>query len=459
MNSEPGGGALGGDTPISGPTASQLARGIATNSRGLTYRPYWWEAAPRRQSTAVLPGRADVVIVGSGFTGLSAALTLLRNGRSIVVLERDAPGFGASTRNGGQIGSGNQKFRVKRLIELRGRKKAEAMLREGVRMLDTIEHLISSEKIDCHFSRCGRFRAAMHPEHYESMARDMEDLRQIAGVESYMVPRAEQHSEIGSDVFFGGSVLPGDASVHPALYHAGLMQRIEERGGHVVGNAGAQGISSTHGGYVVKTPLGEISCRNVLIATNGYTDGLVPELGRRILPIGSGLIATGEIPEATFSRLLPKNRVYGNSNRVFYYFRAAPGERRIIWGGRVGRIANNTSPLAFRHLARDMLRVFPDIADVPVTHAWDGMIGYTYDEVPHLGRTAAGLHYAIGYCGTGVSRATYFGHKIALQIAGHAEGHTEFDELVFPSVPFHPIAKHAVPVVETWYRFRDATKI
>ena len=443
----------------SGPTAWDVARGRASHSHGLTYRPYWWEAAPRRTTAAVLPRQADVVIVGSGFTGLSAALTLLRNGRSVVVLERDVPGFGASTRNGGQIGSGNQKFKVKRLIELRGRKKAEAMLREGVRMLDTIEHLISSEKIDCHFSRCGRFRAAMQPEHYESMARDMEDLRQIAGVESFMVPRAEQHSEIGSDVFFGGSVLPGDASVHPALYHAGLMRRIEERGGNVVGNAAAQGISSTQGGYVVKTPLGEISCKNVLIATNGYTDGLVPELGRRILPIGSGLIATGEIPEATFSRLLPKNRVYGNSNRVFYYFRAAPGERRIIWGGRVGRIANNTSPLAFRHLARDMLRVFPDIADVPVTHAWDGMIGYTYDEVPHLGRTAAGLHYAIGYCGTGVSRATYFGHKIALQIVGHAEGHTEFDELVFPSVPFHPIAKHAVPVVETWYRFRDATKI
>jgi len=291
------------------------------------------------------------------------------------------------------------------------------------------------------------------------MARDMEDLRQLAGVESFMVPRAEQHTEIGSDVFFGGSVLPGDASLHPALYHAGLMQRIVERGGHVVGHAAAQDISSAHGGYMVKTPRGEIFGKNVLIATNGYTDGLVPELGRRILPIGSGLIATGEISEATFSRLLPKNRVYGNSNRVFYYFRAAPGERRIIWGGRVGRVANNTSPRAFRHLARDMLHVFPDLADVPVTHAWDGMIGYTYDEVPHLGRTSAGLHYALGYCGTGVSRATYFGHKIALQIVGKSEGRTAFDELAFPSVPFHPIAKHVVPAVETWYRFRDATKL
>ncbi|MCK9912105.1 hypothetical protein MXD81_23315, partial [Microbacteriaceae bacterium K1510] len=124
------------------------------------------------------------------------------------------------------------------------------------------------------------------------------------------------------------------------------------------------------------------------------------------MSIGSGLIATGEIEEATLDRLLPKRRVYGNTNRVFYYFRVAPGERRIIWGGRVGRLAAEKTPRAYSHLARDMLRVFPDIADVPVTHAWSGLIGYTYDEIPHLGRTGTGLHYAIGYCGTGVSRAT-----------------------------------------------------
>lgn len=442
------------------PTARELARGPLTSSVGLAYRPYWWDAAPRVQSSLPLPAQADVVIVGSGFTGLSAALTLLRHGRSVVVLERGVPGFGASTRNGGQIGSGNQKFRVKRLIQLRGRAKAEAMLREGVRMLDHIADLIEAEKIECHFKRCGRFRAAVQPEHYEAMARDMEDLRQVAGVESFMVPKAEQGSEIGTEVFHGGSVLPQDASLHPGLYHAGLMQRIQDAGGHVIGNAAAQDISRNgSAGFSVTTPLGQIRARDVIIATNGYTDGLVPELGRRIVPIGSGLIATGEIPEATFSRLLPKGRVYGNTNRVFYYFRAAPGERRIVWGGRVGRLANSTSPLAFRHLARDMLHVFPDLADVPITHAWDGLIGYTYDELPHLGRTGSGLYYAVGYCGTGVSRATYFGNRIALQLIGKRAGRTSFDDLAFPSFPAHPIAKRAVPVVETWYRFRDATKL
>lgn len=439
-----------------GPTLSRLARGPVPSSLGLTYRPYWWEAAPPRHASEPAPARADVVIVGSGFTGLSAALTLLRQGRSAVVLERGVPGFGASTRNGGQVGSGNQKFRVERLIALRGRKKAEAMLREGVRMLDYIEHLVTSEKIDCHFTRCGRFRAAIRPEHYEAMARDMDDLRNVADVESFMVPRSEQHTEIGSDAFFGGSVLPSDASVHPALYHSGLIRRIEEAGGQVIGHAAAEAISQDGAGFSIRTARGTIACRNVIVATNGYTDGLVPELSRRIVPIGSGLIATAEIPQETLSRLLPKSRVYGNTNRVFYYFRAAPDSRRLLWGGRIGRVAGNTSPLAFRHLARDLLSVFPDLGDVPVSHAWDGMIGYTYDEVPHLGRTAAGVHYALGYCGTGVSRATYFGHKIALQVLGNADGRTTFDDIAFPSFPLHPIAKRAVPVVETWYRLRDA---
>lgn len=447
------------DGGLAAPTAEQLANGRVTSSEGLSFKPYWWDAAPRTAESHPLPANADVVVVGSGFTGLSAALTLLHHGRSVVVLERGVPGFGASTRNGGQIGSGNQKFRVKRLIALRGRKKAEAMLREGARMLDDIAQLIDVEKIDCHFARCGRFRAAIRPEHYDAMARDMEDLRQIAGVESFMVPKAEQHTEIGSDAFFGGSVLPGDASLHPGLYHAGLMRRIGEAGGLVIGNAAAQDISRDGGRFTVTTPLGKIAAGEVIIATNGYTDRLVPELGRRIVPIGSGLIATGEIPEETFARLMPKGRVYGNTNRVFYYFRAAPGERRVIWGGRVGRGAGNTSERAFRHLARDMLHVFPDLASAPITHAWDGMIGYTYDEVPHLGRTGAGLYYALGYCGTGVSRATYFGNKIALKVIGKSEGRTAFDDLAFPSFPVHAIAKRAVPVVEIWYRFRDATKL
>lgn len=440
-------------------SAGALAAGGYRGETGLRYQPYWWEAAPRDRQEEPVPKKCDVAIVGSGFTGLSAANTLLDNGSGAVVFDRDFPGFGASTRNGGQVGSGNQKFKVKTLIALRGEAKAAALIREGTQMLDHIEQVIASEKIDCDFRRCGRFRAAIRPEHYEAMARDMDDLKKIAGVESFMVPRAEQRSEIGSDIFFGGSVLPRDASLHPGQYHSGLARRVKEKGGRIVGNAAVLEIVPEGKLFRIKTARGETLARSVIIATNGYTNDLVPELRQRIVSIGSGLIATDDVDETILDRLLPKRRVYGNTNRVFYYFRVAPGARRIIWGGRVGRLAAESSPRAYSHLARDMLTVFPDLADVPITHAWSGLIGYTYDEIPHLGRTAAGLHYAIGYCGTGVSRATYFGHKIALQLLGRKEGRTAFDELTFPAYPAHPIAKRVVPVVETWYRLRDATNI
>ncbi|HUU24567.1 MAG TPA: FAD-binding oxidoreductase [Methyloceanibacter sp.] len=434
-----------------------LAYGRKPSATSVKVQPYWWDAAPRPETPGrSLPPKADVAIVGSGFTGLSAALTLLGEGRDVVVLDSGAPGYGASTRNGGQVGSGNQKFRVKRLIELRGMEKAAELLREGTRMLDYIEHLVAAEKIDCHFHRCGRFRGAMRPEHYDAMARDLDDLKRVAGVESFMVPRAEQTSEIGSDVFFGGSVLPRDASLHPALYHAGLMQRVEARGGVIIGNAGVRRISRDETGFQLETDAGPLRSRDVLVATNGYTSGLVPPLQRRIVTVRSGLIATAELPADVMARLMPKGRVYGNTNRVFYYFRGAPGENRIVWGGRAGRASGMS---AYRHLARDLLGVFPDLGDIAVTHAWDGQIGYTHDELPHLGRLADGIHYAVGYCGTGVSRATYFGHKIALQIVGDPDGRTAFDDVAFPAFPAHPIAKRAVAVVETWYRFRDYTKL
>jgi glycine/D-amino acid oxidase-like deaminating enzyme len=348
---------------------------------------------------------------------------------------------------------------VKTLIALRGRKKAEAMLREGVRMLDHIAAVIAEEKIECHFRRCGRFRAAIRPEHYEAMAKDMQDLKEVAGVESFMVPKSEQHSELGTDLFCGGSVLPNDASLHPGLYHAGLLQRIKGAGGSVFDHTAVINVQAAESGYRVTTARGETLARNVIIATNGYTDGLVPELASRVVPVESAVIATADIAETLYDELLPKKRVYGNTNRVFYYFRGAPDARRIIWGGRVGRCSPRQSAVAFRHLARDMLRVFPDLKNTPVTHAWDGRIGYTYDEIPHIGRTSAGIHYALGYCGTGVSRATYFGTKIALQLLEKPEGCTSFDDLKFPSFPAHPLAKRAVPVVEAWYRIRDAANI
>jgi glycine/D-amino acid oxidase-like deaminating enzyme len=435
---------------------ADLASGRVDTGTSPIHEPYWWDAAPLKDvERPTLPMRADVVIVGSGFTGLSAALTMLDKGRSVVVIDRGVPGFGASTRNGGQIGSGNQKFRVRDLVASRGEVKATALLREGTRMLDYIGALIAKERIDCFFQRCGRFRGAMRPAHYEAMARDMKDLKRIAGVESFMVPRSEQHAEIRTDRFYGGSVLPEDASLHPGLYHSGLMARVTARGGAIVGLASAKAIEREGAGYRVATEVGKIDCSQILIATNGYTDHLVGHLRRRIISVHSALIATEPLESGLIDQLMPARRVYGNTNRVFYYFRAAPDQNRLVWGGRAARLGGLN---AYRHLAEELLSVFPDLGNVGVSHVWDGSIGYTYDALPHLGCTRDGIFFAAGYCGTGVSRATYFGHKIALQMTNDPDGKTPFDDLTFPTFPVRDAAQLAVPFVVRWYRFRDAVE-
>jgi glycine/D-amino acid oxidase-like deaminating enzyme len=438
-------------------TVSAMARGGSqTSLQALKFFPYWWEAAPPSAEVNPLPAGVDVAIIGAGFTGLSAALTLLRRGRTVAVLERGVPGFGASTRNGGQVGSGNQKFQVKRLIELRGEAKAVAMLKDGVAMLDYLKELVTREGIECRFQQSGRFRAAMRPEHYEAMARDMEDLRHYAGVDSFAVPRAEQHKEIGSDRFFGGSVLPGDCGLHPGLYHQGLLHRVVAAGGMVLGQTSAEAIEPGIAGFTIHTVRGRLRARNVIVATNGYTKHLNGYFDKRIVPVGSALIATESLPPALLDELVPKRRMYGNTNRVFFYFRAVPEDNTIVWGGRTGHLAGPDSPRAYAHLARDMLQTFPQLAPYAITHGWSGQIGYTFDELPHLGATPSGIHYAMGYCGTGVSRSTWFGHQIALQVMGDKQGRTAFDDIAFPSHAFHAFAPAMVPAVATWYRIRDS---
>ena len=434
-----------------GVLASGQAKGLIETN------PFWWDAAPpMADGFDAVPARADVVVIGAGFAGLSAALTLARAGREVLVLDAGVPGFGASTRNGGQVGSGNQKFRVRALIGMKGEKKAVELLREGVEMLDGVERLVRDEKIDCSFERCGRFRGAMRPEHYETMARDMEDLRRFAGVEFSMVPKSEQRSEIGCDRFHGGALLPQDASIHSGRYHAGLLARARAAGALVAGNAPVRDVVSDGGTHVVRLDGREVRARDVIVATNGYTKDVGGYFRKRIVPIVSSQIATGPIPLEAFEAAMPKRRVYGNSNRVFFYFRPAPGENRIVWGGRANHIAGKGSAASFGHLARDLLETFPGLENVAVSHAWSGLIGYTFDAFPHLGRSPEGVHYAMGYCGTGVSRSTHFGRKIALQLLGSIDGNSAFSDLGFPSHPFHFAAKHAVPAVESWCRIRDA---
>ncbi len=424
-------------------------------SHDVKFTPWWWEAAaPRAHAETAMPASADVVIVGAGYTGLSAALTLARAGREVVVIDAEAPGYGASTRNGGQCGTGNQKFTAAQLIANHGEQKARALVTEGLAMLRHLGEFIEGEGIDCHFSRVGRFRGAVIPRHYEALARDMEDMRRLAGVESHMVPRSEQHAEVGSDFYHGGAVLPNDGSLHPALYHRGLLEKAEAAGAKVIGHNPVGAISENSGRVFVSTGRGRLQARCVLVATNGYTGAQLPMFNRRVVPIGSAIIATEPLAPEQVRRLMPKNRVVGSSSRIYHYMRLCTEGRRFLWGGRIKGGSLPEDAEGFVHLYDDMLRVFPELAGTRITHAWSGYVAYTQDVFPHLGNRDR-IYFAMGYCGTGVVRSTYFGHKVALKILGDKEGHTAFDDLNFRHYPVHFLTRRMVPVVTEWYRLRD----
>lgn len=428
------------------------------------YHPYWWEAAPLYQQDHNLTDlkNIDVAIIGGGFTGISAALTLAKAGKKAVIFDQGPIGFGASTRNGGQIGSGNQKIPIGQLENRFGAAKAKVLLNEGVQMLSYLKQLIAQEGIDCDLQEVGRFRGAVKPKHYEAMAREMEALNKRTHVEFQMIPKSEQHREVNTDFYHGGYVLPGDGLIHPGKLHNGITAAAQSAGVILQANTAVTSIKKVAQGFHVNTCAGAIHAHDVILATNGYGGTTNSTTERQIVPVGSAIIATEELSSDTVKSLLPNMRAYGNSAKAFHYFRPSPDGKRILWGGRVGRWGDHMIQgekqknwRAFRHLRDDMARVFPSLGSAQIEFCWSGLIGYSFDDMPHIGVNEQGVHYACGYCGTGVTRSVYLGAKIAERVISHQSGNTPFGDEPLPSHPFQSVAPKMVPVVERWYRLRD----
>ena len=390
--------------------------------------PYWWDVAPREQPTPTdLPKAVDVLVVGSGYTGLHAALRTARAGRSTLVLEAQTLGYGASSRNGGQI-SNSIKLDEGALTRKFGSKIAAGVIADGQASRDYIEDFVRTENLNCAFEAPGRFHGAHSRRHYEKLAK-------TAGEnDAFMVPRSAQHQELGTDVYFGGIVYPHHASIHPGLYHEGLLGKVRAAGAQLVSHCPVQQLTSQNGGTLVKTPYGEVQAKRVVMATNGYTTALTPDLQRRVIPIGSYIIATEKLPQVTMDRLLPTNRILSDTRKLVYYYRPSPDRQRILFGGRVSLTetdARATAPL----LRDELIRLFPDLAGVKISHSWSGYVGYTFDSLMHIGKNQ-GIYYAMGYCGSGVGMASYLGMKLGLMATDDPAGETALAKLPFPSRPY-----------------------
>ena len=416
--------------------------------------PYWWEDSPRPRIEAVgLPKTADVVVIGSGYTGLNAALETARGGRHTLVLDAEAAGWGCSTRNGGQI-STSVKSDMESLSAKHGRDKAFAIMKEGHNALAWIEDFVRREEITCDFKVPGRFHAAHSPAQYEKLAVEVGHDTPGLEIGAQLVPRSEQRSELGTDAYHGGVVFPKHASLDPGRYHQGLLDRVLAAGAMVIEHCAVTAAERAGQGFRVTTPRGEVLARDVLVATNGYTGTVTPWQRRRVIPIGSYVIATEPLAPDLMDRLMPRDRIVSDTRKVVYYYRPSPDRTRIVFGGRVSH--NETDPLSSGpKLHAAMTGIFPELADTRISHSWVGFVAYTFDELAHIGQKD-GLHYAMGYCGSGVSMASYLGMRSGQKILGLRDGRTGFDDLTFQTRPFYSGNPWFLGASVMYYRWHDA---
>jgi glycine/D-amino acid oxidase-like deaminating enzyme len=397
--------------------------------------PFWLEDAPLRNlPPGPLPARADLVVIGSGYTGLAAGLEAARGGMSVLILDRGPIGAGCSTRNGGQVAP-SIKPELGKLTARHGAALARRIRAEGYAALEHTERMIAANGIDCDWRRTGRYVAAHSRKQYEGLERWAEARRRAGEPEVTLVPQAEQLRELGSDRYFGGAISPFNAAVHPAKLHAGLLRVAEAAGIVVQGRREVTGVRRDGPGFTVQVGTQPVAARQVLIATNGYSGALSPWLQRRVIPIGSYMLATEPLAPERAASLIPGGRMVVDTRSVVIYFRLSPDGRRLIFGGRAGVM--ETDPMrSLPRLYRMMLDVFPQLAGTAVSHTWNGFVAYTFDELPHIG-VQDGVHYCMGYCGSGISLSLYFGMRAGQKILGKAEGRTALDGLRFQTRPLY----------------------
>ena len=420
----------------------------------MQFEPYWWEAAPPETlpETPISP-ECDVAIIGGGYTGLSAAITLARAGRSVQVLDKMRPGEGASTRNGG-IASGNLRPTFQQMIDKFGLDRARAIQGEAKAAREDLAAFIAREKIDCDFRHTGRFSGASAPKDYESLAREAELLTKHLKIEAYAIPRSEQRQALGTDFYYGGMFRNDIGGLHPAKLVKGMLALA--RGAGAIIHGGTTVIAHGKDGerFRVITSRGETRCRDVIIATNGYSDASDRWLRKRLVPVASRIIATKPLSDNLMKELMPKGYMISDSRKLHYYYRPSPDGRRILFGGRDGAIRGE-QPGATDIIRRAMVDVFPVLEDTEITHSWFGYVAFNRDLIPRIFERD-GVHYACGYCGSGVVWARWAGQKVAWKVLGQPEGQSALDFRPPVAVPLYNGTPWFMPAAFAWMNFQDS---
>jgi glycine/D-amino acid oxidase-like deaminating enzyme len=418
---------------------------------------YWHTTVqmPDDANLTPIPAKADVAIIGGGYTGLSAARTLAKNNVNVVVLEAETIGWGASSRNGGMTLTG-LKPAMQTVIKKYGRDLAKELFQCSLDSVNIVEQIVKEENIDCVFARTGHLLTANKPKHYDALKDEVDFMAKEFNHNVHLVPPKDLRSEIGTDIYHGALVDEVSAGLNPAQYVAGLAGAAARAGAMLCARARVTRIERRGRRFVIQTERGTVEAESVLVATSGYTGNVTRKLQKKIIPIGSFIIATERLSDELAHELSPKNRMIFDYKHFLNYFRL--WDRRMIFGGRAAFFPENENTIAQSGeiLRREMMQVYPQLKDVKVEYVWGGTLDFAFDQMTHVGEED-GMFYALGYAGHGVAMATYLGATVAeAMLKGNIKEHP-FAKFNFPSAPLGLYNGNPwfLPFAGLWYKILD----
>lgn len=416
------------------------------------HEPLWVEATPPPPVTRVtLPASADVAVVGAGVTGLAAARRLAASGRRVVVLEAGRLGAGASAVNGGMTTYG-LKISAQAALARYGKRLGRELWQASLDAVDLVERIVSEEQIDCGYTRPGSADLGFNERDRRSFAAKAAWMEQTLNFPLELVTGEAMRTVVGSERFSAALVDRFSAGCDPARYLWGLAAAAARVGATLVEQAEVTAIEKRHVGFELVTGRGWLRAGDVLHATNGYTGTWLPALRRRVVPIGSYIVTTEPLPPETAARLIPGGRMLWTSRRLLNYFRLTP-DNRLLMGGRQNLSTDLDLAESARVLQSTVVRFFPELKEVPITHSWTGRLGVTFDQLPHIGRID-GMWYALGYSGHGLALGTYLGHEVGGLITGDLP-RSPFAEVSHPTRWYYRQRPWFLPAAARLYRVLD----
>lgn len=418
---------------------------------------YWHTTVnmPDDSNLTPIPESVDVAIIGGGYTGLSAALALAKRGTKVVVLEAETVGWGASSRNGGMALTG-LKVSMQTVIKNHGREMAKELFQCSLDSVDTVEQIVKEENINCGFARTGHLLVANKPKHFDALKDEVDFMAKEFNHKVHLVSPSEIRNEIGTDIYHGALVDEVSAGLNPAQFVAGLASAAQKAGAILCARARATRIERRGNRFHIQTARGSLTAESIFVATAGYTGNVIKQLQKKIIPIGSFIIATEKLSDELARELSPKNRMIFDYKHYLNYFRL--WDHRMIFGGRAAFFPENENTIAKSGviLQREMAQVYPQLKDTKVEYVWGGTLDFAFDMMTHVGEMD-GAHYSLGYAGHGVAMGTYLGKTVAeAMLNGNIKEHP-FARFDFPNAPLglYDGRPWFLPLAGMWHKILD----